>query len=317
MKPLVSVIIPAKNEEAFVGQSLDSLTHQTYPKDRLEVIVVDNNSTDNTADEAKKRGAKVVSLESGLVGAVRNFGASNANGEILIFIDADCTVDCEWIERGVQLATRSPETTFGGGCLLRPGANWLEKNWLLGEGSKRVPKDLIGASIVIPKPVFQAIGGFEESISSGEDTALTNSLRSHGYKVEMTPDLSVVHLGNATKVLDFFQRQIWHSENYWKNLRGSIQDLTFLLICFYTLLSFYFLFEILKLDFSKAPFLILGLLAIPAAFSAKRILRSKEYNISPCRYLKIYFIDNLYVWGRMYGLLKGLAGHLFITERAN
>ncbi|WP_097461236.1 glycosyltransferase [Mangrovitalea sediminis] len=308
MKPIVSVIIPAKNEKEFIGRCLASINSQNYPTECLEIIVVDNSSTDETADIAKKTGALVIEGAKGYVGAVRNQGARKASGQFLAFIDADCIIDNDWVNRAVNLATAHPNHVFGGGCLIPREANWLEKNWLLGEGIKRVPKELIGASIFISKETFESIGGFNELLSSGEDTQLSVDLKSKGYSIKMTQELSVTHLGNAKTLRQFFMRQIWHSENYFNNLSASIKDPVFILISLHIFLFTLFLIGLITLSPSKLFAGLSGMFFIPAAFSFKRIYRSGVKKISKKQIFSIYFIDIIYVTARSCGLLLSLVG---------
>ena len=95
-KPLVSIIIPAKNEEDNLKKLLKSLTKCTYPN--LEIIIVDDNSTDRTFDVAKSYGAKVIHIEEheeGFLGKPYAClqGFNHSSGEILIFVDADVELE--------------------------------------------------------------------------------------------------------------------------------------------------------------------------------------------------------------------------------
>ena len=95
--PRFSLIIPAYNEEAYLPALLDSVgaarTRYAGGPDAIEVLVADNLSTDSTADLARSRGCRVVREEKRIIAAVRNAGARNARGHILVFIDADNTIN--------------------------------------------------------------------------------------------------------------------------------------------------------------------------------------------------------------------------------
>lgn len=96
--PFISVVIPAFNEEKYLPLCLKALKKQTYPKDRFEIIVSDNNSTDKTAAIAKKAGAKVFpEKRQGHVFALNN-GMLLAKGEIIACTDADTEVLPNWLE---------------------------------------------------------------------------------------------------------------------------------------------------------------------------------------------------------------------------
>ena len=96
MNPRISLIIPARNESLWLPSLLDSVDVATARYCRgpgaVEVIVADNVSTDETAEIARSRGCRVVSVEKRVIGAVRNGGARAAAGEIFAFVDADSRI---------------------------------------------------------------------------------------------------------------------------------------------------------------------------------------------------------------------------------
>jgi glycosyltransferase involved in cell wall biosynthesis len=96
--PTVSIIVPAFNSEVTIGRCLRALHNQTYPQDRYEIIVVDDASTDKTAEIASKAGVLVVAEGKLGKSGVRNLGAQRATGEIILFTDSDCEPIPNWIE---------------------------------------------------------------------------------------------------------------------------------------------------------------------------------------------------------------------------
>ena len=96
--PRFSVVIPAYNEAEFLGSCLDSLLAQDF-RDPYEIIVVDNNSTDGTADLARSRGVRVVPEPAPGVCAARQRGTTAARGEIVVSTDADTTFAADWLSR--------------------------------------------------------------------------------------------------------------------------------------------------------------------------------------------------------------------------
>lgn len=97
-RPRFSVVIPAYNEAAFLGSCLDSLQDQNFPGP-YEIIVVDNNSTDGTADLARARGVTVVHEPTPGVCPARQSGTSTARGEIVVSTDADTVFSPGWLSR--------------------------------------------------------------------------------------------------------------------------------------------------------------------------------------------------------------------------
>lgn len=99
MKPRVSVVITTKNEEKYIERCLKSIKAQTY--ENLEIIVSDACSSDRTVEIAKKYADKVLIKRTNIPEG-RNLGAKHAEGEILVFIDADTILSARWIERAVD-----------------------------------------------------------------------------------------------------------------------------------------------------------------------------------------------------------------------
>jgi glycosyltransferase involved in cell wall biosynthesis len=96
--PFISIVVPAYNEAEYLPFCLESLQNQTYPKNRYEIIVVDNNSVDKTSTIAKIAGAKVIKEKNqGHVFAL-NAGMTKAKGEIIASTDADTRVKPDWLE---------------------------------------------------------------------------------------------------------------------------------------------------------------------------------------------------------------------------
>src|SRR3990172_6855227 len=111
-KPLVSIIIPVKNGEATLGQCLRSIRRSYYKN--IEVVVVDDHSTDRTAEIAGSYNCRLIAAEEGAgANAARNLGAGKANGEIFVFIDSDVLVRRETILGIVERLEEKEEVEMG------------------------------------------------------------------------------------------------------------------------------------------------------------------------------------------------------------
>lgn len=313
MKKFVSVIIPAHNEQKYISACINSLLKQDYGQNNFEIIVIDNNSTDKTRKIVMDYpSVKYYFKLDGPVGAVRNYGVKNSKGDILVFIDSDCVAPPYWIRSGVLILMNGEADVIGGKCELPESSSWLEKFWLLGVREKLSAKlDLIGASIFVRKTHFESVGGFNEIITSGEDTKLAQDLRNVGLKVEIKQKLNVQHLANAKSIRAFLLRQAWHSENYISNLADSMKDPTFLLILAFLLTTSVNIFFIIAGNFTGFIASTIVFFVLPSILTAKRIHRARN---KPrfIFYPVVYFIDLLYIFGRIIGIIRGLKNKITI-----
>ena len=199
----------------------------------------------------------------------------------------------------------------GGLYLLRERPSWIERYWIL-ESSRDIAyqTSLVGGCIYARREAFEAVGGFDEEMSAGEDTDLTMRLRSCGFRVVIDPRLSVVHLGYPDTIKSFVKRQMWHAENYYQNFPSVLGDRVFMLTNVF-LVGFLLLPASLLLG---VPTLILGLVLFslaPLVLSAKRLLRYKVTAIGPFGLCSVYLIDGLYLIGRVLGSLRSLRRVVF------
>jgi glycosyltransferase involved in cell wall biosynthesis len=165
----LSIIIPAYNEENYLPATLDAIN--AAKTDDAEVIVVDNQSTDTTRDIAVSRGAKVVTETDHNIGRVRNTGAAAANGDVLVFIDADSVVRPGIFEKIVEVAEN--KQCFGGAAAVEyePIINRTVVSWfialypILGNWMKMRG----GALQFCRADIFRELRGFDSTIYVGED----------------------------------------------------------------------------------------------------------------------------------------------------
>ncbi|MDO8621188.1 MAG: glycosyltransferase [Candidatus Levybacteria bacterium] len=166
---LVSAIISTKNEESVIEKLLLSLKRQAYKF--VEIIVVDNNSSDKTKIISKKY-ADFVFNKGPERSAQRNFGAQKGKGEYLLFLDADMELTPTVIEECVKIAQSSsfggviiPEESFGKGFWAKVKA--FERSFYVGDTAME-------AARFYSKKVFNELGKFDETITGPEDWDLSD-----------------------------------------------------------------------------------------------------------------------------------------------
>lgn len=318
--PYVSIVIPVFNEERYLSLCLTSLMSLSYPKDRHEILLVDNGSTDRTLQIAREFGDVAIHVKENVkVGAVRNYGVQKATGTVIVFLDSDCVVNPEWLINGVRKLTANPGSVLGGRYLLREDPSWLEKYWILTSPGRAITQaSLLGGCIFITKEIFQNIGGFDERLNAGEDSDLTVRLRKEHFNVEIDRSLDVVHLGYPSRVRPFVARQLWHSSDYINGLPHTLRDKTFLLTLAFMAGVVGLVGSLLFLPAANLTLIVSALLVFfsPAVLSTKRIMRTGAKNKSLFDYVSIYLVDWLYLIGRSLGVLSGIRNSLSFRSDA-
>lgn len=176
----VSVIIPAYNEAEYISECLQTLETQTLIP--LEVIVVDDGSTDETAKIAESFGATIIHIEHRGPGYARNVGAESAKGEILAFLDADMSFDPQFLEYLIKPLGEGERGTFSKDELVgnwdNPWARCWSINLELPDNRRHPPgyPDKDGVFRAIRKEDFISIGGYDDSGYS-EDVSISRKLR--------------------------------------------------------------------------------------------------------------------------------------------
>jgi glycosyltransferase involved in cell wall biosynthesis len=178
---MISFVIPAHNEERFLGPTLEAVDEAARALGQpFEVIVVDDASTDRTACIAREHGATVVPVTHRQIAATRNAGARAANGEVLIFVDADTVVSEAAVRAAFEAIRRG---AVGGGCAFRfDGRVPLYVRMLapVAVPFYRAAGLASGCFLFCTRDAFRAAGGFDERLFAAEEAALSRTLRLQG-----------------------------------------------------------------------------------------------------------------------------------------
>jgi hypothetical protein len=178
---MISFIIPAYNESRMLGRTLQAL-HAAAQEiaQPYEVIVVDDASTDDTESVAKAGGASVVSVHHRQIAAARNAGARVAEGETLIFVDADTLVTASTLHASLE-ALRGGAVGGGATLTLDGRIPWhgLLILWLV-RAVMRVGRLAAGCYLFCTRAGFEAAGGFDERLFATEELTLSRALGRQG-----------------------------------------------------------------------------------------------------------------------------------------
>jgi glycosyltransferase involved in cell wall biosynthesis len=173
--PLVSVIIPCYNGEAFLAEAIESALTQSYP--RVEIIVVDDGSTDRSAEIAQQFPVRYVRQENRGLSESRNLGIRNSRGSYIVFLDADDRLRPETIETGLAVLAERPECAMAVGDHLfvsEDGAYLANsgKRYSAGAHYEALLKSNVIemiSTVLFRRDVLDEFGGFDAKLRVAED----------------------------------------------------------------------------------------------------------------------------------------------------
>ena len=204
-EPLVSIIVPVYNRAREIGPCLESLLRLDYPASRREIIVVDDASLDHTVSVVRGYDVRLIVQPKNMgQSAARNAGVQAAKGEIIAFMDSDCTADPNWL-RELLPYFHDPRLALVGGYVDTPrGTSRLDHyeavHSPLNMGSKRVIGKGENAVFYVPtcnmllrKETYARAGGLDERLRVGEDVDFCWKLMALGHRLMYTPEGRVIH----------------------------------------------------------------------------------------------------------------------------
>jgi len=215
----VSVIIPSFNEEENIDTCLNSLNDQDYSDIKLEVIVVDNGSTDMTAAIAQSLGAKVLFKKNGTIASLRNHGAESSAGNYLAFLDADCIPPRDWLSKAIPDLLNDHKLVLGYRLSIPSDSNWVATCWDLVFVKRYFTADvdwIPSANMIMHRPAFFHVAGFDESLQTNEDYDFCFRLKAKGYKIISSSATAVTNLRPPRTLTEIFKKELWHGQEVFK-----------------------------------------------------------------------------------------------------
>jgi glycosyltransferase involved in cell wall biosynthesis len=225
---MISFVIPVRNGAADLPRCLSSIAASLQAADGVEIVVVDNGSSDASGEIARRSGALVVDRPGLRVGACRNAGAAASRGDILAFVDVDHEIGPGWLRACARAFQEEGAGAAGYPCRPPMDATWVQRMYDALRAKTRDRRDVIwlgAGNLAIRRAVFEQVGGFDEGLEACEDVQLCYAVRQAGYRVVSEPGMDNVHHGDPRTLSDLFFGELWRGRN---NLRVSLKGpLTF------------------------------------------------------------------------------------------
>lgn len=243
---VVSFVVPALNEEKWIADCINSIQKLTLPSivKRIEIIVVDNESSDRTVELSRSNGAKVVTCSPCSASLARNTGAEHSDGDWLAFVDADCCLDSNWLIQSSK-AMNATNVVAVGSLIVPPmdSASWVVQT--LGQLAQHPciaefnqVRWLPTAGLLIKKAHFDSVRGFDESLVTCEDCDLGYRLSERG-RLMFVPAATLIHYGESKTLHEVLWREAWRTQGNirlalsrprdWKNWISLLIPIVFVL----------------------------------------------------------------------------------------
>jgi cellulose synthase/poly-beta-1,6-N-acetylglucosamine synthase-like glycosyltransferase len=217
-----SVIIPAYNAIRTIEPCLKGLTQQSIDKGKYEVIVIDDGSTDRTSDIIKQFPVKYFWQNKQGPATARNRGAQEAKGDIILFTDADCVPQHNWIEEMARpfhdanvMADKGAYKTNQTALTARFAQIEFEERFKMLEKAESI--DVVFTySAGYRKSIFLSLGGFDPlfPVANNEDTELSYRMSQAGYRMVFNPNAIVYHLNHPDSIKRYARLKFWRG--YWR-----------------------------------------------------------------------------------------------------
>jgi len=327
-KPYITVIIPTRDRRDEIKECLDYVFSQNYPADKIEVIVVDDGSIDDTLEVLKNYPCQVIThKESKGQAFCRNLGVKRAKGDIVAFLDSDCMADKDWLKELVPYFQWSPLGAVGGyvaGYFEKLSLDRYEEafsslnmgNRFLYGADDRSTFYVPSCNFLVRKKVFLETGGFTEGMKVGEDVDFCWRMRALGYPLLYAPLGSVKHKHRNNLYQMLKRRAEYGTSEAILYTSRSGKRKSFYIPAFAALT--YFLLALSIISYHVLPLLVLpgvvGLDIIRKLFRVKKLgigipIRKIAYSVLRSHFLFCYFISFHLV--RYYMILIMILGIIF------
>jgi GT2 family glycosyltransferase len=299
-RPTLSFVIPASNEERNISATLGGIAAMVPRGVTYDVTVVDNGSLDRTAEIATERGATVLTIPKGTIGHLRNEGVRHSQGGVLVFLDADIVLTGEWGRRlpsVLDQLKREDRVITGGVCTVPRNASWLERRWFAPRPGHSFSH--VGSGhMITTRRFFEELGGFDETLETGEDYDISQRALAAGGRVFLDPELTAEHLGYPQTLAEFVKREAWHGRSDFTSVRAVMRSKVAIMTVLFAVAHVLVLTGALVYPAAAAA----GLLLVVAVCAASAVWKCRTQGMATVGVTAVLFY--FYYGGRTLALLQ-------------
>ncbi|QWV91840.1 glycosyltransferase [Geomonas oryzisoli] len=308
----ITIVIPVLNGIKYIGQCVVSLRQMDTCGHVVDIIVVDNGSSDGTVELLKELGVFCTVHRGVTVSQLRNIGAGYAVGPFVGFVDSDCLVRRDWLVKALEVMASDDRIGVVGSFYgVGDDPTWVEELWCDRKGGIEGGVAFLPAgNMFVRKDLFDALGGFSTTLVTGEDYEFCRRVRSCDKLVFSAPSVAVKHLGNVKMLRDIVRKERWYGLGMFAGnvftSKPLISSFAFVLLCAGTALSLLFAREylavLLALLFALLVVVSLGFCRTAQSFNLVKLFQFLP--ISACymlgRFLSVWdlvMLKSKRTWG--------------------
>ncbi len=216
--PFISIVIPTLNEEKYLPQTLRSIKNQKTAHS-YEIIIADSKSEDKTREIARQFGCRIVDAPKGIIAAGRQAGCKIAKGKIIVSANADVKYAPQWLEelikpliQGKAVATLGKLLTLDGNTVENAWCRYFFRTCTQFSLIAKIPL-AYAENMAMTREAFEAVGGFNETLVTGEDTDLAKKLQKYGKISFCKKAIAHVSLRRVRK-WGYLKFLSFHAKNY-------------------------------------------------------------------------------------------------------
>jgi len=227
----LSIIIPVRDDADGLEACLQSIQSAEAGGVIYEVVVVDNGSSDQSVEVARSHGAKVIIEPDATVAALRNLGAQESIGDVLAFLDSDCTVSGNWFLCIEKHLSDKAMICFGSPPGIPHDANWVQRCWYQIRRKDNNKNEVFGIewlesmNLFVRREVFHQVDGFDEDMTTCEDYDLCVRIAAIS-SVVCDNRIVAVHHGEAKTLKHFYNKERWRGTSNFYGLSKHGFDLS-------------------------------------------------------------------------------------------
>ncbi|PNU19979.1 hypothetical protein C2E25_09925 [Geothermobacter hydrogeniphilus] len=306
----LSIVIPVLNGEKYINECIDCINNLEKNDDIVNVIVVDNGSTDSTIEILVNKNIEQIVRKGVTISALRNIGARMTDNEYIAFVDSDCYVDKMWL-KNLKKAFINDDCGVVGRyyCMSSTDSTWVEKLWCLRRSDiSGSVKFLPGGNMVFRRSVFDLVGGFDEELITGEDYDICSRVISNGYSIVNYPGVDVVHMGNYKRLKDIIVKERWYGKGMMSSCRRPSKPLIASIAFLLCILMFVF-FLLFNYNLLFIPIICLIAVVVLVSVSFSSFIKYNKFVFI----VKMMPISLCYLLGRCLSLFD----HFYYTVKAS